>query len=268
MVLERLQKVLARGGVASRRRSEEIIAQGRVTVDGKVVTEMGTKVDADSQRICCDGEPVRPREFVYFLLNKPLGAVCSNSDPQGRGLAVDLIPGLPDNVHTIGRLDTDTEGLIIITNDGAFTQRVAHPSHRVRKVYEAWVRGAVRDTTLKGLLAGVMLDGRKCRALDARVLEIRPKATLLSVTVVDGRNREVRRMLKRLNHPVTSLRRVAIGPISDPRLHPGQWRVLRPDELRSLLEKSGSDGKKRRRPPRTATRSRGPRSAATKRKTE
>ena len=238
MALERLQKVLARAGVASRRRSEEIIGQGRVTVDGVVVTEMGVKVDPEKQEVRCDGRPLRRIERVYYLVNKPLGYVCTNRDPQGRPRAIDLVPGLAENAHTIGRLDADTEGLLILTNDGELTQRVAHPRHKVHKVYEAWVRGAMNPSTLKALLHGVIIDGHRRRAVAATILECEAQATKVSVTLVEGRNREVRRMLKRLNHSVISLRRVAIGPISDPRLPVGGWRKLKSKEIERLLTAS------------------------------
>ena len=254
MPLERLQKVLARGGIASRRRSEEIISAGRVTVDGQVVTEMGVKVDPETQDIRCDGKRVHSIKRVYYLVNKPLGYVCTNDDPQGRPRAVDLVPDLPENTHTIGRLDADTEGLLILTNDGELTQRVAHPSHGVLKVYEAWVRGAMIPTTLKGLLGGVVIEGRRQQAVAAAILEHQAQTTKVSVTLVEGRNREVRRMLKRLNHPVISLRRVAIGPISDPRLPVGGWRALKGGEIEGLLaasvRASGRASGPQRRPPR------------------
>lgn len=238
MALVRLQKALADAGVASRRRGEEIIAQGRVTVDGEIVTEMGVKVDPDRQDIRCDGSPVRVAKRVYYLLNKPVGVVCTTANPYGRRMAVDLIPEAPANVYTVGRLDVDTEGLIIITNDGGFAQSVAHPKNSVPKVYVAWVAGAMGDSVPKGLMKGVMLDGHRCQAIDARILEREPHATLVRITMAEGRNREVRGMLKKLNHPVKSLQRIAIGAVADDKLRPGQWRALKDKEIEQLLSYS------------------------------
>jgi len=249
MALDRLQKVLASAGVASRRRCEEIIAEGRVTVDGRVVTEMGVKVDVETQKVLCDGEAVQPERHVYYLLNKPVGVVCTNSDPQGRTRAIDLIPDVPARAYTVGRLDVDTEGLVIVTNDGALTQRVSHPRNRVPKTYRAWVRGAMRPTTLKGLLAGVMLDGRRRRAVSARIVRRQLQKTLVELSLVDGCKREVRRMLERLNHPVERLARIAIGPIASEHLAPGQWRRLKQSEVEALRNSGAPAKKSRSRPP-------------------
>lgn len=238
MDLVRLQKALADAGVASRRKSEELIAQGRVTVDGRKVTEMGVKVDPAAQDIRFDGVPVRPVEKVHYLLNKPAGVVCTTSDPGGKQTAVGLIPDAPDNAFTVGRLDTDTEGLVIVTNDGDLAQRVAHPSHGVPKVYHARVKGAMNESIPRALMKGVMLDNQRCRAKNAAIIGREPEATIVRVTMMEGRKREVRRMLAKLNHPVVHLRRVAIGPVVDETLKPGQWRPLTPLEIKRLLSVS------------------------------
>ena len=251
MAQVRLQKVLADAGVASRRKSEELIASGRVTVDGRKVTEMGVKVDPQAQDIRFDGAPVRRIEKEYFLLNKPAGVVCTTYDPGGNRTAIDLVRDAPDNAFTVGRLDTDTEGLVIITNDGDFAQRIAHPSHGVPKVYHAWVKGAMNESIPKALVKGVVLDEQRCRAIDAGIVAREPDATLVRVMMIEGRKREVRRMLGKLHHPVTSLRRVAIGPLEDGKLKPDEWRRLTPQEINRLLSVSKArKPQQRERPPR------------------
>ena len=243
----RLQKVLADAGVASRRKSEELIAAGRVSVDGRAVREMGVKVDPERQSICCDGQPVRPAPKAYYLLNKPAGAVCTTRDPQGRLRAVDLIPDAPEGVYTVGRLDAETEGLVIVTNDGGFAQRIAHPRHGVSKVYLAWAKGVMNVSIPRALMKGVEIDGALCRAKQASILRQEPDAALVRLVMGEGRKREIRRMLKKLNHPVVHLRRVAIGPVEDDSLAPGQWRELRPEEIEALMAVSQPAAPRRRR---------------------
>lgn len=238
MALVRLQKALADAGVASRRKSEELIAAGRVKVDGRMVVRMGEKVDPEAQRIECDGVLVKPAPKAYYLLNKPRGAVCTTSDPQGRRRAVDFIPGAPAGAYTVGRLDAETEGLVIVTNDGDFAQRVAHPRFGVGKVYLAWAKGAMNPSIPRALMKGVVLDGLRCRAKDAGIVRQEETGTLIRIVMGEGRKREIRRMLKKLNHPVVHLRRTAIGPVEDESLEPGQWRELRPEEVEALLKAS------------------------------
>ena len=236
MVLERLQKTLAAAGLGSRRSCEELIAQGRVTVDGEVVTEMGTKVDAAVQNVCCDGERVRPARKIYFLVNKPMGVVCTNDDERGRPRVIDLLPHRAERLFTVGRLDANTEGLLIVTNDGSFTQRVAHPRHGITKTYHARVCGRVSDAVIRSLLEGVWIAGDKCRAIDVRILQCKRAESEVEVVMREGRKREVRRMLASLGHKVMHLRRVRIGNLSDPDLRPGKSRKLTPAEVQELLD--------------------------------
>ena len=205
-----------------------------MTVDGRVVSQMGVKVDVGKQDVRCDGVSVRTERHVYYLLNKPAGVVCTTADPQGRRRAIDLIPGIAARAYTVGRLDADTDGLVIVTNDGELTQRVAHPRYQVPKTYRAWVRGAMNASTPKALLAGVMLDGRRCRATAASIVRAMRDKTLVELTLVEGRKHEVRRMLKHLNHPVERLTRIAIGPIRNEHLASGQHRVLKAHEVAEL----------------------------------
>ena len=236
MALERLQKILAAAGLGSRRSCEELILQGRVTVDGRTVTELGSKADSKRQKIFCDGERVRPAKAVYLLVNKPAGYVCTNRGERGRPRVLDLLRKRSQRLFTVGRLDTETEGLLIVTNDGDFAQRVAHPRYGVSKTYHARVRGSVTSAARRELMTGVWLAGRRCCATWVKVLKQRAKESLVEITMHEGRNREVRRMLAAVGHPVTELRRIRIGSIADPALPPGKSRNLRQDEIQALLD--------------------------------
>lgn len=254
MVLERLQKTLAASGLGSRRSCEELILQGRVTVDGCVVAELGAKADADTQDVRCDGEPVRPGSKLYYLVNKPRGYVSTSSDEYGRPRVLDLLPARDQRLFTVGRLDADTEGLMIVTNDGAFCQRVSHPRHGVTKMYLARVQGAMRDAAKRELTSGIWLTDRRCRAVWVKVRKKRAMDSLVEITMQEGRNREVRRMLAKVGHKVIQLRRIRIGAIEDPALPLGKWRKLRADEIKTLLEghtpSPARRHAKRKRPPR------------------
>jgi len=238
MAMERLQKILAAAGLGSRRSCEELIVAGRVFVDGKRVTELGAKADADTQRIDCDGEPVRPVKKLYYLINKPKGYVCTTSDPAGRPCAVDIVPCRDQRMFTVGRLDSDTQGLLIVTNDGAFAQRVAHPRHGVTKTYEARVKGGLSNTAKQKLLDGIWIDGHHCAAKWVKIIKRKGRETVLRITMQEGRNREVRRMLGRLGHTVTQLARVGIGSLEDDALRTGRYRKLRVAEIQELMGQS------------------------------
>ena len=226
---ERLQKVLARAGVASRRAVEELIADGRVTVNGEVA-RLGRRVDPEVDRVEVDGvRIVLSQRAVYYLLHKPAGTVTTASDPQGRPTVVALVPAEP-RVFPVGRLDTDTEGLLLMTNDGDLAHRLAHPSFGVDKEYLAHVTGEVSPRELRRLRTGVDLeDGRTA---PARVAQIAPG--LLRITIHEGRNRQIRRMCEAVGHPVRRLVRTRIGPLADGRLGPGQWRALSAAEVQAL----------------------------------
>lgn len=233
MATEKLHKVMARAGIGSRRASEILIRRGRVTVDG-APAEVGMRVDATTASIEVDGVPlpVAPG-LVHYLVNKPVGVVSTVSDPQGRPTVVGLVPADPP-VHPVGRLDMDSAGLIVLTNDGDLTNRLTHPSHGVHKTYNALVEGDVPDGVARRLVEGVQLDDGPAAAVSARVVDRHGGRSLVEVVMGEGRNREVRRMCEAVGHPVVELFRTAIGPIRDPSLRAGEWRALTLDEVRRL----------------------------------
>lgn len=236
---ERIQKVLARAGLGSRRSCDQLVLEQRVTVNG-AVAQPGARVDPERDRIEVDGVPIGIRSgLVHYLLNKPPGVVTTMSDPQGRPTVAELVPTEP-RVFPVGRLDADTEGLLLLTNDGDLAQLVGHPSHGVDKEYLAEVVGIPSRSTLRRLRQGVALDdGVTAPARVAMVGEVGGNATL-RVTLREGRKRQVRRMCDAVGHPVRRLVRVRIGPVSDRRLPPGRWRRLTTAELRSL-ERAAAD---------------------------
>ncbi len=232
---ERLQRTLARVGVGSRRVCEDLIAEGRVTVNDEVA-ELGRKVDPDHDRVAVDGIPIGVRpDLVHYLLNKPTGVVTTASDPQGRPTVVQLVPSEP-RVFPVGRLDADTEGLLLLTNDGELAHRLTHPSFGVDKEYLVSVQGTPSRGALRTLRQGVELDDGL--TAPARVATIAPD--LLRITIHEGRNRQIRRMCDAVGHPVTRLARVRIGPLADAKLQPGTWRALSLDEVRSLSNATGA----------------------------
>lgn len=226
---ERLQKVLARVGLGSRRVCEDLIEDGRVTVNGEVA-ELGRRVEAETDLVEVDGAPIGVRPgLVYYLLNKPAGVVTTASDPQGRPTVVELVPAEP-RVFPVGRLDLDTEGLLLLTNDGELANRITHPSHGVEKEYLAEVEGEPSRAVLRRLREGVELDDGPTAPAQASLVA----PTLVRLTIHEGRNRQVRRMLEAVGHPVIRLIRTRISTVSDRRLAPGAWRPLSLDELRAL----------------------------------
>jgi 23S rRNA pseudouridine2605 synthase len=235
--LVRLQKLLAQSGVASRRRCEELMLAGVVTVDGEVVTRLGTKVDPRTAVVRVEGRRLPPvSAHVYLALNKPPGVVSTMSDPQGRRTLSDLVADRPERLFHVGRLDTDTSGLIILTNDGDFAQRLAHPSYEVDKTYVAEVAGDVSKAVLAQLREGVTLDDGPVTASSARILQRGPGRTIVELVIHEGRNRIVRRLLDAVGHPVTQLTRTRIGPVALAQLKPGELRDLTNDELGQLLD--------------------------------
>ncbi len=229
---ERLQKVLARAGIASRRASEEMIRAGRVTINGQVAI-VGDKA-IDSDRIELDGIPIlRDPNLVHYLVHKPRDVVSTVRDTDGRPTVVDLVPRTI-RVYPVGRLDADSEGLIILTNDGDLTHRLTHPSFGVAKEYLVHVEGTPNRSTLRALREGVQLED----GLSAPAEVSAPDEGLLKLTIHEGRNRQVRRMCAAVGHPVVRLVRVRIGPIKDPSLKAGSWRVLSGEEIRSLYRAS------------------------------
>lgn len=235
--MERLQKILSRAGVASRRAAEQLMLDGRVTVNGQTVRELGTKADAAGDDIRVDGRRVKAAEALrYLLLNKPRGYVTTRSDPQRRPTVLDLLGGVREYVYPVGRLDFDSEGLLLLTNDGDLAAALTHPSHEVPRVYQARVLGEPDRHDLDRLQKGITIDGRRTRLAQVRAL----KPDVLEITIHEGRNRQVRKMCEAIGHPVSDLRRVAIGPIRDERLKRGAWRELTPEEVRRLRASSKS----------------------------
>ena len=230
----RLQKVLAAAGLGSRRACEELIAAGRVSVDGRVVREQGLRVDPDTAEVAVDGSRVNVRpDLVYLALNKPRGVLSTMSDPEGRPTVGDYVAERSQRLFHVGRLDADTEGLLLLTNDGELANRLTHPSYGVEKEYVAEVAGGeVSKGGLRALRNGVELDD----GLTAPAKVSQPEPGVLRIAIHEGRNRQVRRMCDAVGHPVQRLVRVRIGPITDRRLAPGTWRELTAAELRALEE--------------------------------
>jgi len=242
---ERLQKVLARAGFGSRRANEELIAAGRVTVDGEIAV-LGARVDPLRSRIVVDGVPVVVDETrVYWLLNKPAGYVTTAHDPQGRPTVGELVPAEPRS-FAVGRLDRDTEGLLLLTNDGELTELLTHPRHGVEKAYLAEVEGVPSAGALRALREGVELEDGPARAVRAQVVQrSRDGVSALEIVLKEGRKRIVRRMCAEVGHPVRRLVRTRIGPLTDAKLAPGAYRPLTPTEVRSLYAaalESGAGG--------------------------
>jgi 23S rRNA pseudouridine2605 synthase len=230
----RIQKAIAHAGLMSRRAAEEAISEGRVRVDGEVAV-LGDRVDPDTSLLTVDGAPVPiAAGLETYLLYKPLGVISTASDPQGRETVVDLIP-TPARLYPVGRLDADTEGLLLVSNDGELTNRVTHPRYGITKTYLAEVRGRPGQATLRALTSGIDLDDGPARARSARVVETHGSRAIVELVMVEGRNREVRRMLEKVGHEVIRLVRTAIGPITDQRLKPGESRRLTPSEIQRLL---------------------------------
>ncbi|MCI0465337.1 MAG: rRNA pseudouridine synthase [Gemmataceae bacterium] len=233
--LDRLNKVLAHAGVGSRRHVEELIRAGRVSVDGQTVRELGTRV-APGQRVCVDGDPIHTERAVYWMVNKPPGYLCTNHDPAGRPLAVDLIPQVAQRVYTVGRLDESSEGLLLLTNDGDLAHRLMHPRFGVEKTYLVRVAGSPSRDDLLALLKGVWLSDGHVRARRVKRLKHSGGSTWLRVTLAEGRNREIRRMLARLEHKVLRLRRIALGPLRLGDLQRGKARRLTAEEVSALQQ--------------------------------
>lgn len=230
----RLQKYLASCGVASRRTAEKLIADGRVSVDGQIITEMGVQVEI-GQDIRVDGKLVTPEpEKRYIMYHKPAGEVTTASDPEGRATVLDKFRDFPVRLYPIGRLDYDSEGLLLLTNDGDLTERMLHPSHEVEKVYLARVSNEFTPTEARRLENGVMVDGRKTARAKVKILGFKNLYTDILVTIHEGRNRQVRKMVAEVGHEVVMLRRIRFGPLKLGELPRGMWRELTSEELSEL----------------------------------
>lgn len=231
----RLQKFLAEAGVASRRAAEQIIVDGRVTVNGAAVTELGTKIDAAHDRISVDGRAVRAKRKLYIAVNKPPGVICTRSDPEQRNTISELLPREWSNLFPVGRLDFLSEGLIFLTNDGDFCLKLTHPRYGVRKKYRVTIEGRVDRELADLLVKGVVDEGERLKAERVRVLATSNASTLLEIELAEGKNRELRRMFELLGRKVVKLQRIQIGPIKLGELRVGRWRTLTDAEIKHLL---------------------------------
>jgi 23S rRNA pseudouridine2605 synthase/16S rRNA pseudouridine516 synthase len=254
--MDRLQKVLARAGVASRRAAERLIEEGRVRVNGKIVTRLGTRVDAQRDAISVDGRriPNAPSQSLYLMLNKPRGYVCTLSDPEGRPTVRDLLKQVRRRVYPVGRLDFDSEGLLLLTDDGDLARDLTHPSRHVPKTYSVKVRGLPSREALRRLARGIRLDGR--RTLPCRVRVAKPgDNSWVEITIHEGRKHQVRRMLAAVGYPVLKLNRIRFGGLRLGNLARGRARYLTPDEVAHLREAARREGQRHGRRRRSTARS-------------
>ncbi len=236
MTTIRLQKYLAQCGLASRRKAEEMITAGLITVDGKTVTEMGTSITPGSSRVVFAGKEVRLEEkLVYYLVNKPKGYVTTLSDPQGRPIVSSLIKGCSERLFPVGRLDLDTEGALIMTNDGQLAQKIQHPSNGTNKTYEALLRGIPERKKITLLENGIQLEGKLTAKAIITVLSAKGQTCLVRITIHEGRKRQVRNMFKFIGHPVLHLKRVAYGKLNLGNLPIGSYRQLNSSDLKKIF---------------------------------
>ena len=245
---ERLQKLIAAAGITSRRHAEELITSGRVTVNGKVVEALGAKADPETDHIKVNGRLINPllqlRERVYVVLNKPKGYLSSLSDPKGRPLVTDLVPGALGRLHPVGRLDFNTEGLLLLTNDGDFTNYITAARNNIPKVYRVKVKGIPSEHAIRRLRSGIRLDdGNRTAPAQIEPLQKTQTNAWFEVTLHEGRNQQVRRMFDAIGHSVLKLSRVSIGPIDDAKLQTGEWRMLTPPEVKRFYRPKTSTRK-------------------------
>lgn len=236
--MERLQKVLAHAGVASRRKCEELILAGKVEVNDEVVTTLGVKVNPAEDIIKVNGKLIQPEKKVYVILHKPKGVITSVSDPHGRRVVTDYLKGIKERVYPVGRLDYDTEGLLLLTNDGEFANLLMHPRHHVPRTYHAYVKGVPHGSILDELRSGVILEDGKTAPAEVEYYDISPdqKQSIISITIYEGRNRQVRRMFEKVGHPVIRLRRVQFGTLFLDGLPRGKYRILSAQEVEELRD--------------------------------
>ncbi|GIP58154.1 pseudouridine synthase [Paenibacillus sp. FSL W8-0186] len=247
--MERLQKILAAAGVASRRKCEELITSGQVQVNGETVTALGTKADPAVDVITVNGRTIGAEKKIYIMFNKPKGVITSASDPQGRKIVTDYLKGITERLYPVGRLDYDTEGLLLLTNDGDFAHLLTHPKHHVPKTYLATVKGVPHGTELDKLKDGVMLEDGMTAPAEVEYYDVDPdgKQAVISITIHEGRNRQVRRMFEAIQHPVTKLKRISFGGLYLDNLKRGLYRHLSKEEVEELFKQARSAGKPRKR---------------------
>lgn len=240
MAEERLQKIIAAAGIASRREAEELIREGQVTVNGQVITELGSKADPEHDHVKVRNRLItRPEPKRYILLNKPREVMTTSNDPEGRPTVTDLLKGVKERVFAVGRLDYHSEGLLLLTNDGELANHLMHPRYGCEKTYQAKVKGVPDDSALQKLRRGIVLDGRKTRPCQIERMRTTgkrhdPNNSWLEIRLREGRTQQIRRMFKLVGHPVQRLRRVAISTVEDAKLAPGEWRDLTDEEVAQL----------------------------------
>lgn len=228
----RLQKYMAKAGVASRRKSEELISQGLVKVNGKIIEEQGYLVDPDKDIVKVDGKTIRlEKNKIYIMINKPVGYVTTLKDEKNRKIVTDLIDGVEERIYPVGRLDIDTSGLLLLTNDGDLTQKLTHPSNEIVKRYIAVVQGVPNRSELQRFRYGIKIDGRKTAPATIKIAKRYEDESILDISIYEGRNRQVKKMCEAINHPVKKLKRVSIGQIELGGLEIGNWRYLNEEEL-------------------------------------
>ncbi len=232
---ERLQKLLAQAGLASRRGAEQLIRAGRIAINGTTVTELGVKADPDCDKISCDGKAILFEQKLYVLLNKPSGYVTTMADPQGRPIVSDLLVDIPQRLFPVGRLDLETEGALLMTNDGELGNAVLHPRFEVNKTYEAWVAGFPSARHLEQLEQGIILEGVKTSPARLRILKRRTNQTLVEIIIHEGKKRQVRKMFQAINHRVVHLRRTAYGQLRLGTLETGKYRILGQNDLKKIF---------------------------------
>lgn len=235
--MERLQKVIAASGITSRRKAEEMILEGRVSVNGIIVTELGTKVSGNDE-IAVDGTSITKENKVYFLMNKPKKTICSLKDEKGRDTVIDYFSDVKERIFPVGRLDYDTTGVLVLTNDGEFANKLMHPKSHLPKTYDVTMEGYITDSEIQKLCNGIMLEDGKTLPAEIELVSRSEKKTKseIKITIVEGRNRQVRRMMEYFNHPVTRLERIQYGNLTCKNLHQGEYRRLRSYEVKELLK--------------------------------
>ncbi len=236
-MIERLQKILSHYGIASRREAERLILDGQVCLNGLVVIELGTKADPDRDRIEVNGKVITAEpapQHTYLLLHKPVGVVCTRHDPQGRRTILDLLPDQYQHLYPVGRLDYNSSGALLLTNDGELTNRLTHPRHHVPKTYEVWIEGQPSKSVLQQWRQGVEIDGKLTLPADVEIITTKPQQTLLQIVLREGRNRQIRRVAEQLGYPVISLHRGAIASITLENLKSSAYRALTKAEVQQL----------------------------------
>jgi 23S rRNA pseudouridine2605 synthase len=234
--LERLQKVISQAGIASRREAETLIKEGRVVVNGKVISELGTKVDINKDKVRVDGKLIASQENIYILMNKPKGVITSVKDDRGRKTVIDLLEGVSQRVYPVGRLDYNTEGLVLLTNDGELTNSLIHPKYKVYKTYIAKVQGIPSEDKLDLLRIGIKLEDGVTAPAKVNILDIDPSnnITTFEITIHEGKNRQIRRMCDAIGYPVKNLKRIKFATLTLEGLRRGQYRLLSVDEVENL----------------------------------